>query len=84
MIQYCACHANWRAEKAQQLLQAGFFPATPNLPQTAFAISLLKHFHNHPQILYEFAEGFRQTTNNTFTSKVPVHTILSSGLIFTF
>jgi hypothetical protein len=71
-VQYCACGSDWQNEKAQQLLRAGFFPATPDLPQTAFSFQLLKHFHNHPQIVYEFAEGLRRTTNNAFTSKVPV------------
>jgi hypothetical protein len=75
-VQYCVCRSDWRNEKAQQLLRAGFFPATPDLPQTAFSFQLLKHFHNHPQILYEFAEGLWRTTNNAFTSKVPVHALL--------
>jgi hypothetical protein len=58
-VQYCACHGQhlWRDEKAEQLLVSGFVPATWKDPRTAFAVRVLKHFHNHQHILSEFTDG---------------------------
>jgi hypothetical protein len=71
-LQYCRCSVTWRETKAQQLLQAGFFPATPQNPGTAFSFQILKHYQNHSPVLYQFTEGLRKDTDSALPSDVPV------------
>jgi hypothetical protein len=89
-VQYCRCSVTWREMKAEQLLEAGFFPATPKNPGTAFSFQLLKHYQNHSPVLYQFAEGLRKDTDSALPSDVPVcsslirHVVTSSPIIRTY
>jgi hypothetical protein len=71
-VQYCRCKSGWKELKSEQLLQAGFFPATPKDPGTAFSFQLMKHYQNHSPVLYQFAEGLRKDTDSALPSDIPV------------
>jgi hypothetical protein len=71
-VHYCRCKNGWKAHKAEQLLDSGFFPATPRNPGTAFSFQLLKHYQNHSPVLYQFAEGLRRDTDSALPSDIPV------------
>jgi hypothetical protein len=76
-IRYCGCSGLlWRETKALQLVQAGFFPPTWERPRTAFAIRLIQRYHNHPQSVYELAEGLRRDSNNAFPMDISVSLIV--------
>jgi hypothetical protein len=73
IIRYCTCQGfRWRDRKAEQLVQAGFIPATWANLKTVFSVMLLKHFHNHLETVYNFTEGLRKDTDAAFPSEVPV------------
>jgi hypothetical protein len=75
-VQYCCCKSGWKSLKAEQLLEAGFFPATPQNPGTAFSFSLLKHYQHHSPVLYQFAEGLRRDTDRALPSDILVRSLL--------
>ena len=45
LIQFCTCHGT--PDRVRQLLNFGFFPATPKRPTMAFSFALLHQFHIH-------------------------------------
>jgi hypothetical protein len=71
-VSYCRCQSNWKTEKAQQLVRDGFFPGSISNPEVAFALLLLKYFHNHRPVLYQFIEGLRCASDSVLPSEIPV------------
>lgn len=76
------CHCSGKPNKAEQLIRADLFPATPRDPVSAFTIAVLKHFRMHNLQskcgAFDFIMSIRRLTNNISTHEVPV----SSRLLF--
>ncbi|TDL13548.1 hypothetical protein BD410DRAFT_688437, partial [Rickenella mellea] len=63
-IHWCHC------VDPSQLIHAGFFPATPETPESAFTIQLLEEFHLHAltskKSAYDFVRALYRLGNNAF------------------
>ncbi|KAJ6467623.1 hypothetical protein C8R47DRAFT_942443, partial [Mycena vitilis] len=68
-VDFCACDSPERAEPHIQLLRAGWFPATDDLPRTAATLLVLDKFHLHAlqakTTAYDFYAVLERLTDNT-------------------
>jgi hypothetical protein len=84
-VLFCGCAGC--GNRMQQLLKAQLFPATTEQPTTAFTFSVLREFHLHTLESAEPAYGFmgalRRLTDNTFTTDVPVSSLLFRVIMIT-
>jgi CxC2 like cysteine cluster associated with KDZ transposases len=82
-VRWCSCSA--QLPKAQQLLQAGLYPASLKQPRTAFTIRVLKYFHldlmECRTSAFNFYSKLRRMTNELHPDSVPVSSVcyLSPG-----
>ncbi|KAJ3521313.1 hypothetical protein NMY22_g12366 [Coprinellus aureogranulatus] len=67
-VQFCSCGA--MAGRAEQLLNAGLFPATFRRPRMAFTFAVLRNFHKHhltsSQSAYDYVSALRHLTDGFF------------------
>lgn len=77
-VNFCQCNST---PEYRQLLQVGWYPATPLQPHTCATLQVLRHFHflnlqgNLPA--YSFYKALEYQTDNTGLEKIPVRTISS-------
>ncbi|KAF8178779.1 hypothetical protein K438DRAFT_1464057, partial [Mycena galopus ATCC 62051] len=68
-VDFCQCRRAGSAHRWEQLLSYGWFPATPDVPQSAITISTLKLFHavslQGKTTLYHFFNALAKITDNT-------------------
>ncbi|KAJ7642666.1 hypothetical protein DFH06DRAFT_1137218 [Mycena polygramma] len=68
-VDFCACDSPERAEPHIQLLHAGWFPATDDLPRTAATMLVLDKFHLHSlqakTTAYDFYAVLERLTDST-------------------
>jgi len=77
-IQFCHCRGD--PDRAEQLMRARYFPATPLRPTTAFTWQVLHLFHLQQLeakiSAYDFVGSLRRMTNNSFAQDTPVGLLL--------
>lgn len=75
-VNFCQCTST---PEYRQLLQVGWYPATPLQPQSCATLQVLRHFHllNLQGKLpgYSFYKALEYQTDNTGLDKVPVRLI---------
>ncbi|TEB21527.1 hypothetical protein FA13DRAFT_1757507 [Coprinellus micaceus] len=68
-VRCCGC--NGIPNRAQQLMESGFFPGSLKQPETAFSFAVLHQFHllqlEAKTSAYDFTSALRRLTDNTFT-----------------
>jgi hypothetical protein len=75
-LDYCECRLSGSKHKWEQLLLHGWYPATPDDPQSAITISALKLFHavslQGKTTAYHFFNALAKITDNTGSSAFKV------------
>jgi hypothetical protein len=75
-VDFCACRLGGSKQKWEQLLSYGWYPATPDNPQSAITISALKLFHavslQGKTTAYHFFNALAKITDNTGNSAFKV------------
>lgn len=85
-IRFCGCPSA-PSSKVDQLILSDLFPATPNEPESAFTLALLKQFRVHNLQskcgAFDYIRSIRRFTDNAFTAKVPVSSYCYSCILHT-
>ena len=80
-VRFCLCHG--AAERWGQLIACRLFPATLDLPKTAFTVSLMKLSHlislSAQSSVHSLSQALRRLTNDPFVDKVLVSTFIQYG-----
>lgn len=75
-LRFCGCSRGGHLERFQQLLRAGWFPASLLRPKTVFTFNLLDTYHKislqGKLNLYDFYNAIMQKTDNHGSSKPKV------------
>jgi hypothetical protein len=74
IIKYCHCLD--APSEPFQLIEAGLFPSTLELPSTAFTFAVLQNFERHAlaskKSAYDYCDALRKLTNSVFPQNISV------------